>query len=401
MVHPLVEHHQRPFYRIQMRYGIFRQDRHSEGIDQFRDSVIDLGVNMVGASCENNSVASGFLQIFQSFLALLIHRFSCARQFVPARPGGSCHFSGGNIRKRILQTARYRIQIRKSNERIFEPDMFCAEAFHVVFNIFRIGSDDRAVVVVRCIFKFRTFIWNARIEDVLNPFPYQPFDMAVCQLCRITFRFARNGLNPEFINLSGTRRGENDPVFQFRKEFEPERIIFIHVENARDADDAAHCLVLRKRFIGEQQFILKFKQVRNLVFIPFLTDSALTAVSAYELTAAGETVDRQAALVRTAFAFRHRSRILQRIDAFQREHSRLCTFLITLPRDQRGTKGAHDTCNVRTDCFASRNFLKTSQDSVIVERTALNDDMVSELRSVGNFNYLIKCIFDNRVSQSG
>ena len=57
--------------------------------------------------------------------------------------------------------------------------------------------------MINGIFKFRTFIRNARIEDVIDVLFNQPGNMSMCQLCRITFRFTWDGFNSKLVNLSG------------------------------------------------------------------------------------------------------------------------------------------------------------------------------------------------------
>ena len=95
--------------------------------------------------------------------------------------------------------------------------MFGAQALDVIFNIFRIGGDDRAVVVVACLRKLGALIRDARVENVFDAFFYKPLDVSVCELCRIAFRFTRDGFDTEFIDFPGRSRGEYDPILQVCK----------------------------------------------------------------------------------------------------------------------------------------------------------------------------------------
>ena len=76
------------------------------------------------------------------------------------------------------------------------------DRIHIIFNILRIGGDDRAVVVVVGVFKFVTLIWNGRIEDMFYAFVDQPLYMPVRKFSRVTFRFTRNRLDTQLVDLS-------------------------------------------------------------------------------------------------------------------------------------------------------------------------------------------------------
>ena len=63
MVHPLVEDDQRTLDRIQVRDRVLGEHGKTVGINQLRDAVVDLSVDMVRASCEHDAMSSGLLQI--------------------------------------------------------------------------------------------------------------------------------------------------------------------------------------------------------------------------------------------------------------------------------------------------------------------------------------------------
>ena len=67
-----------------------------------------------------------------------------------------------------------------------EINLSVYDRINVVLDIFRVGSYDRAVVMIVGFGKFIPFIWNTRIEDRLNAIVDQPLYMSVCQLRRIT-----------------------------------------------------------------------------------------------------------------------------------------------------------------------------------------------------------------------
>ena len=224
--------------------------------------------------------------------------------------------------------------------------------------------------------------------------------MPVCQFCRITFRFTWNGLNTQLIDLTCGSRRKYDFVFQLRKESEPERIVFKHIQNTRDTHLASGRLICTERLIGKQSFVFIFIKIRNMIFVLFFTDASFTAVSADKLTSAGEFVDCQTAVVCTSATICHRCCIFQFIDLVNGKHCGFFAFLITLSRNQCSTESSHNTGNIRTNSFTVGNTFKASKNSVIVEGTTLYNDMSAKFSRIGNFDNFVKSILNNRISQT-
>ena len=137
-----------------------------------------------------------------------------------------------------------------------------------------------------------------------------------------------------------------------------------------------------------------------MILILLLTNTALTAVTAYKTTSAGEFVDRQTAVVGTSAAVRHRCCIFQFIDLVNGKHCGLFAIFITLSCNQCRTKSSHNTCNIRANSLATCNFFKTSKNCIVVECTTLYNDMSAKFSRIGNFDNFVKSVFDNRVSQT-
>ncbi len=115
-----------------------------------------------------------------------------------------------------------------------------------------------------------------------------------------------------------------------------------------------------------------------MIFVLFFPNSALTAVSADKLTPAAESVDGQAAVIRASLAVCHGGGKLQGIDLIDRKHRGDGVFLIAFPCDQGGAERAHDAGNIRPYRLTVRDFLKASQHGVVVESTALYNDVFAE-----------------------
>ena len=91
---------------------------------------------------------------------------------------------------------------------------------------------------------------------------------------------------------------------------------------------------------------------------------------------------------------------MQGIDLFNGQHGCLIAFAVSLSCNQSGTECTHDTRNIRPDRFAVRNFFKASKNSIIIESTALYNNIFAELRGTGNLDYLKERIFDNGIGKS-
>ena len=325
--------------------------------------MVYLRINMIRTSGKDNPAIPCLVQEFDSFLALPAHIFAAGGELIPGIMDGRPDLT---VRKRELfaelfdQTVGDCLLALEGQERVDEIHLAMYDRIHIIFNVLRVGGDDGAVVVVVRLFKFIPLIGNGRIEDVLYAFVDQPLYMPVRQFRRITFGLAGDGLDAQLVYLSCRSRREHYPEAQFREECKPERIVFIHVQHARDTDDTAFCFFLGERLIIKVAVELVVKQVRHGVFGFFLAETALTPVAGDKLTSAAEMVDSQTARIGTAAAFCHGGRVFQIFDILNREHGRALAVGIPFPGDQGGSERAHDTCDIRTDSFAVRDLFKAS-----------------------------------------
>ena len=98
--------------------------------------------------------------------------------------------------------------------------------------------------------------------------------------------------------------------------------------------------------------------------------------------------------------FGHGGGILQLFHLLFGEHGGFLAF-VTFSCDQGSTECSHDAGNVRTGNLTVCDFFQASQNCIIIESTALYDDILSKGRSIGYFDYFEKSVFDDRVSKSG
>ena len=131
-----------------------------------------------------------------------------------------------------------------------------------------------------------------------------------------------------------------------------------------------------------------------------LAEAALAAVARDELTLSVETVDGQAAVVGAALAVGTSGGVLQSVDLIDGKHG-CFPALAAVSGDEGGAEGTHDAGDIRPDGFAVRDALKAAKDRVVVEGAALHDDVLSELRGVGDLDDLIQRVLDDGVGEAG
>ena len=131
----------------------------------------------------------------------------------------------------------------------------------VVFQIFRVGDDDRAVVVVLRVFCLLMLIEHTRMEDGLDAVVDEPLYVPMRELCRVALRFRRDGVHSKLINFSARERGQDCTEAESFEKGRPERIVFVQIQNAWDTDHAARCFVFSKRLIAEDALALVLEQI--------------------------------------------------------------------------------------------------------------------------------------------
>ena len=68
MIHPLVRYDKRPFHIAQMTDGILAQHGDAIGVNELRNTMVDLRVDVIRASAEDDAHLAGFRQVSKGFL---------------------------------------------------------------------------------------------------------------------------------------------------------------------------------------------------------------------------------------------------------------------------------------------------------------------------------------------
>ena len=270
--------------------------------------------------------------------------------------------------------------VREGHEGVHEPDVVFLQALHIVFDIFRVGGDDGAVVVVPGPGHLIPFIRDAGIENKGDALFYEPFHVAMGQLRRIAFGLAGNGLDAQLIDLAAGLGGQDHLEAQFLKEHSPEGEVLVHVQHPRDPHRAAEGLVGCQRLVIEDPVIFIGIKIRDIPFGFFNTQAPLAAVAGDILSSSLKAVDGQDTVVDAAAAPAHGGGVGKADDPVQRKHGGLLRVeVIPFPGDQRSAEGAHDPGNIRPDGVAAGDLFKAPQYGIVVEGAALYHHIFSQV----------------------
>ena len=232
---------------MKMGDGVLCQYCNIVGCDQFRESMVDFRVNMIRTSRQNDTTVAGLIQETNRLLSFRSHVLTAGCKLLPCFMYSRTDLC---IRKRkflpefVNQTVRDCILTFKVQERMDKINFSMHDRIHIVLNIFRVGSNDRAVIMVVRISKFFPLIRDGRIENVLYSLVDEPLHMSVCKLGRITFGFTRDGFDTKLINLSGGSRREYETEFQCLEKCCPERIVLVNVQDSWHTERSAGCFFL-------------------------------------------------------------------------------------------------------------------------------------------------------------
>ena len=311
-------------------------------------------------------------------------------------------FIPGNVEiiaQLLIQPGNEHLFALEGEEGVAEINVRISQLFYIIFDVLRVGGDDGAVVVVVGIRIFDALIGDARVEDEFQPLFQQPFHMSVGQLGRVALGFTGDGLDAHLVDLPVGFRGKDHAEAQFGKERIPERVVLVHVQYPGDTHRATGRFLLRERIIGKQPFILVGKQVRHILAGLFLAHTFFTAVAGDEPTAVAEFVDGHETVVGTAVAAGHGGGEGQILDLFNGKHGADRARLVALPGDEGSAEGAHDTGDIRADGLAVGDLLKAAENGIIIEGTALDDNIFAQLCGGRHLDDLEQGVFDDRVGQ--
>ena len=254
--------------------------------------------------------------------------------------------------------------------------------------------------MVLCARHFLMFVEHAGVEDGLDAVVDKPLGVTVGELGRIALRFRRNALHAQLVDRARGERGEDDAEAEVAEERRPERVVFIHVQHARDADLAARRIFRLERGIGEHALTLVGEDIFAGFSSAFAVQGFFAAVAAHMAAAAGEDADREHAVVLAALTACGRGLVRELLDLLKREHCALLP-VVAVAREQCRAERAHDARDVGTRDLRAGDALERAQHGLVEEGAALYDDVRAELARVGELDDLIKSVLDDGVGKAG
>ena len=147
---------------------VLRQHAQSVGVDHIRDTVMDFRIDVVRTAGKHDASASVFFHILKRFLAFFLHIASCSAKLFPSGMNSSTDFILRQTGELFDKTIGKHLFTRKRKERIAERNGIVLQLVHVVFDIFRIRGNDRAVVVVDGFRELGALVRDTRVEDELH-----------------------------------------------------------------------------------------------------------------------------------------------------------------------------------------------------------------------------------------
>ena len=337
MVHPLVHQADGALERAQVRDGVLGEHGQPEARQKLGDGVVDLGVVVVRTASQHDAVRAGALHPRKRLGAL---RADVALERLVLGPRGL--HSGVHLGARRRRNA-FAHQLRMRFHQLDEQALFkvllavvgqpgiqelrarFAQLVDVEAQRLGVAGHDRAVEVVARALILLPLPLAAREPDEVGALVQQVHDVAVRELRRVAHALRRHGLDARLVGLLRGRVGQHHAEAQLREEREPERVVLVHVERARNAHVAARGDLGRKGLVAEQTLALVLVEVRHVLGGIERARALLAAVARDEaaVLARGlvdaEVVHREQAVVAARLAAHGPVRGGQRLDLLQGE----------------------------------------------------------------------------------
>ena len=206
MIGPLVEHLQIAveFLGLNMTaYGILTDEGSAHVGNQAVDTVVDLGVDVIGTSCQYNDRLMLFACLGDDFLSFSLYLCFIVIKGSEGSINSLADFLLGDIRvglgKHFLQFFDQLLFMEQAKIIIEEMYLRLIQITDIGVQHFGIIGYNRAIIAVfRALFIY--IVGHAGIEDIGDSLLQEPFDMAVHQLGRIADGVAGDGSLTKTVN---------------------------------------------------------------------------------------------------------------------------------------------------------------------------------------------------------
>ena len=243
VVAPLVDNLKAPLLHGDVIDRILGENRQLVGLDHLGDAVIDLGIDMIGTTCKQDGVLARLCNAVENLLTIVADVLTILLDLCIARINRSRNllFSDALGLSELLHEALdHALAVVDRQERLDKADILLTQDIHVDADVLRIGGDNRAVeIICRRARLIVHIVRLAGVENRIDALLDEVDNMPVCELRGIAERVRRNRRHALVEELRRGFARDHDPIAEPVKEREPERIVLVHIERARNADAPA------------------------------------------------------------------------------------------------------------------------------------------------------------------
>ena len=222
---------------------ILGENRQLVGLNHLWDAVIDLGVDVVWASCEENCMLARLGNAVEDLLPVVTHILPVLLDLGIARIDGGSDFllsDALDFAELLHKALDHACSVIDRQERLDKADVLLTQDIHIDADVLCVGRNNRAVEII-CR-RTRLVLHVVRltgIEDRVDALFYEVDNVPMRELCGVAERVRRDRRHALVEEL---RRGfprNHNTVAELVKEREPEWIVLVHIERARNADAPA------------------------------------------------------------------------------------------------------------------------------------------------------------------
>ena len=257
-----------------------------------------------------------------------------------------------------------------------------------------------AVEAVVRMLELVAFKQDERIEDAIHSLLRQVDDMAMSKFGRIANVVRHDTSRSFLVERSRALVRQNHFDVALGEERLPKREVLKNSEGTWNA--YLHSRMFRIVLNLEQSFTLVFKDVLTTrQAFRIVGENLFTLVAAITTLAVREFEHSDGTLVGTTVAMCRAHFIVRRLlQVVEPDEGRNAILLVLTVRIESGTVSTHEFRTIgRRNLLTTKQFKRT-ENSAVLERSALYDNIASDRLQVLKFQHLVKAVLDNGISQS-
>ena len=199
-----------------MGHGVLSEDRHAQGVHHLGNAVVNLGIDVIGASCQHDAGNVVLSHVGQGALAHLAD--VVMEDLVLLEPLGNSLTGLLNghpvLGENLGQPLSELVRVGQGEEGGDELDVLLAQALHVGTDDFGVGGDDRAVEMGVGVGHADLLETDAGVEDSLDAALHEIFHVTVVEFGGVADVLAGDGLHALLEQGMGGAPRDHDAVAQ-------------------------------------------------------------------------------------------------------------------------------------------------------------------------------------------